>query len=139
MRGRPVSTGADAFVVEGYRGCAQCGVWKVEGTLRRGYCDDCLGKGAGRLELVRELDRPAPKRPSRARRTRKLTAEQQIAKRNWNKARSLALHRLARIHHPLYEVLLAEAKAELGLDPRLDQRAPGSAALERAMKHSAVG
>lgn len=134
-----MTTGADGYVIEGYQACRHCGVWKVDGTLRSGLCASCIRVGAGRLELVREIDRPPPKRASRSRQSVKLTDAQKARKRDWNRARSRALMRLSRIHHALYEVLLAEELAGAGLDPRLDDRAPGTAAFEREINRSAVG
>lgn len=134
-----MTEGADGFVAVGYSACRHCGEWKVEGTLRNRLCDVCIKAGVGRLEVVQLGERPAPKRPSRGRRTKPLTAVQRDRKKKWNRARSRALMRLARLNHPLYEVLLAEELAAEGLDPRLDQRAGGSAAFEREMARSDVG
>lgn len=131
--------GVDALVPVGYAACKRCGEWAVDGTMRTGYCADCLSAGAGRLELVRAAGRPAPNHPSRGRRPTKLTNAQRERKRRWNRARSRALMRLSRVQHPLYEVLLAEELAREGLDPRLDQRPSGSAAIEREITASAVG
>ncbi len=130
--------GADGFVPAGYVAC-RCGALKVEGTLRKGLCADCIRSGVHHLELVRLDDRPAPKRPTRGRKNKPLTDEAKDRKRRWNRARSRALMRLARLHHPLYEVLLAEELAAEGLDPRLDVRSPGAGGFEREMNRSAVG
>lgn len=139
LASRPMTAeGADGFVAAGYEACRRCGGWAAEGNLRAGYCDDCLKAGAGRLELVREVERPAPRRSSRGRKAPRLTAAQRERKRRWNRARSRALHRLSRVQHPLYEVLLAEELAREGLDPHLDQRSAGSATIEREMRSRAV-
>ncbi len=128
--------GAAGFVAEGYEAC-RCGAWKVEGTLRNGLCAECVRAGVHHLELVRLDDRPAPKRPTRGRKNKPLTDEAKDRKRRWNRARSRALMRLARLHHPLYEVLLSEELATEGLDPRLDVRSPGAGGFEREMRSNA--
>lgn len=130
--------GASGYIPAGYTGCRHCGQWIV-GSTPTGLCPVCLGNGLGHLELVRESVRPIPKRATRGRKARKLTPEAKERKRQWNRARSRALMRLSRIYHPMYETLLAEELAAAGLDPKLDQRAPGSGATERAIIRSAVG
>ena len=134
-----MSEGADGFVVEGYEACRHCGTWKPEGRLRNRLCPECIGAGIGRLEVVHLGDRPAPKRATRGRKAKPLTAEQRERKKRWNRARSRALVRLTRLQHPLYEVLLAEELAAEGLDPRLDERSPGPGGFDREMARSAVG
>jgi hypothetical protein len=89
-----------------------------------------MGKEARHLEIAYEVDgRRMASRPTRARKHRPSPRDPE-RRRLWNRARSRAIQRLVRIHHPLYEVLLAQEKAELGLDPGLDVRSPGSGAIE---------
>lgn len=127
----------DDIVVAGYYACRRCGEWVPDGVGRRGYCTDCMrdiGDEARTIELAYEVEgRTLVSRPTRARKHRQPKRDPE-SRRAWNRARSRALQRLKRIHAPLYEVLLAQEKAELGLDPRLDKRSTGSAAIERAIK-----
>jgi hypothetical protein len=121
--------GADLFVPVGYRSCQGCGEFMLV-TLRASRCADCRDEMASEArapELATLDHRPLVTRPTKARRRRK--ARPTEAKRLWNRARSRAMQRLVRIHRPMYEVLLAEEKAALGLDPHLDERHPGDGAI----------
>jgi len=134
-----MSEGADGFTVEGYTACRTCGRHFVTNGKRR--CGDCLSAlvVVGEAEAVaRAAARPAPKRTTRARKPRRLTKAQKDEKRKWNRARSRALTRLRQIHPELYEVLLAEEKAALGLDPSLDVRPANVGPLERELVSAAA-
>jgi hypothetical protein len=126
--------GADGFVVAGYTACVSCGGQYVTNGKRR--CEPCrkglvlVGEAAA---VAKAATRPASSRPSRARKPRKLSAAERTRKRMWNRARSNALTRLRQIHPELYEVLLAEEKAKLGLDPHLDSRPANIGPLEREL------
>lgn len=127
--------GAEDFVIAGYETCRRCGEWAVEGSLISRLCSECaseLAHQAETVELAYEVDgRTVVSRPTRSR--RRPTPTDPARKRAWNRARSRALLRVARVHRPLYEVILAQEKAKEGLDPRLDERVPGSAAIEREL------
>lgn len=134
--------GADDFVTEGYTACSSCGHWFVADPKRpnRRKCEGCVTADKVTAEataVARAAARPAPKRPSRGRRRRKPTAKQAAQKRLWNRARSNALTRLRQIHPEMYEVLLAEEKAKLGLDPGLDVRPANVGPLERELTGTA--
>lgn len=137
-----MSMGADGFVAEGYVACSACGDWTVKAGRKSATCADCAALMAHTAQMLEEANaivgRSAPRRPTRGKPKRKPTAAQRAKRREWNAARSAALQRLARIHHPLYEVLLAEEKARRGLDPGIDIRPPGAAPLERAMADRAT-
>lgn len=130
-------------MVAGYQACSVCGEWTVESGSADRRCADCRAEAADvarHLEVVHQVrDRTVVSRPTRARKRRKhkLTAAEREQRRLWNRARSRAIQRLVRIHRPLYQVLLAEEKERLGLDPRLDERSAGSAAIERSIAESA--
>lgn len=126
-----MTTGAECFVPVGFEACRHCGDFHVEGEMIGGACQECA---AAILEQSRNMEvalavggRTVVHRPTRAkrRRKRKLTAAEREHKRLWNRARSRATQRLIRLNHPMYELLLAEEKAKLGLDSRLDARPPG--------------
>jgi hypothetical protein len=122
------SSGADGFVPVGYRSCRGCGEFMLV-TQRASYCVTCrdeMATEARALELATLDRRPLVTRPTKARRRKARPTE---ARRLWNRARSRAMQRLVRIHRPMYEVLLAEEKAALGLDPHLDERHPGDGAI----------
>lgn len=108
-----------------------------------GACTDCaalLLEQARTIEITHAVNgRTVVSRPTKAkrRRKRKLTPAERENKRLWNRARSRATQRLIRLNHPMYELLLAEAKAELGLDSRLDIRPPGAGPIERELKRGA--
>jgi hypothetical protein len=124
----------DDLTVAGYYACRKCGEWTPDGVGKRGYCPDCmkrLGEEARHLEIAYEVaGRKLVSRPTRSRPARPSRRDPE-RRRLWNRARSRAIQRLVRIHHPLYEVLLAQEKEALGLDPGLDVRSPGGGAIER--------
>lgn len=125
------------MVVAGYYACRKCGEWTPDNAGRRQICPDCLrnvGDQARTVELAYEVaGRVLVDRPTRARRHRQPKRDPK-SRRLWNRARGRAMQRLVRIHRPLYEVLLAQEKAELGLDPHIKVRSTGSVAIERAME-----
>lgn len=133
------ATGADGFVPVGYEQCRDCGDFAVEGTLRRGRCEACRGRlaeVAATAEVTYEVGgRTLVSRPTRARK-RSRRRPRTEADRAWNRARSRALQRLATIHRPLYEVLLAQEKAKEGLDPGIMVRSPGSKAIEDQIRRA---
>lgn len=126
----------DDIVVAGYYACRRCGEWTPDGVGKRGYCPDCVkttNDEAATIELAYQAHgRTLVSRPTRAR--HKSKKRDPASRRTWNRARSRAMQRLVRIHRPLYEVLLAQEKAELGLDPGIDQRSPGSGVIEKAIR-----
>lgn len=118
--------GADDFTPVGYKACRDCGDLMLE-TVKAPRCDRCRDIA---VQVATDLELAASngqvlrtRRPSRRRRTTRSAAGQE-RRRLWGQARQAALLRLARIHRPLYEVLLAEEKAKRGLDPALDERPP---------------
>lgn len=137
-----MTTGADCFVPLGHEACRHCGDLHVEGVMVGGACTDCaalLLEQARTMEVVHAVNgRTVVSRPTKAkrRRKRKLTPAERENKRLWNRARSRAIQRLIRLNHPMYELLLAEAKAELGLDSRLDVRPPGAGPIEAELREA---
>lgn len=137
-----MTTGADAFVAVGYESCTSCGDWFPEGTRRGGKCATCAAlilEQCRTMEVAHAVDgRTIVNRPTRARRKakRKLTPAERHQKRLWNRARSRAIQRLIRLNKPMYEILMAEAKAELGLDPRLDRRSAGAGPIEAELREA---
>lgn len=122
----------DELVVAGYVACGRCGEWIPEGRRLCGDCTKAVETEAATVELAYEVaGRRLVSRPTRGRRRK--SGRDPERHRLWNRARSRATARLVKIHHPLYEVLLAQEKAALGLDPRLDDRSPGSGAIERSL------
>jgi hypothetical protein len=122
----PEDTPDDAFDVTGYFQCIECHKWIVEGQPGTSVrlCRDCAATRAAEAEVARlnyEVEgRVYEMGPAeRIRRTRKRTISEASAERTKlaNKAYYRALHRLAQIHRPLFDVLLVEEKAALGLDP----------------------
>lgn len=134
-----MTTGADAFVVVGHTACRLCGDWFITGTRSGKLCESCATEQSATsrtAEVIASIEgRTVVHRPTRARKRKreKLDADKRQRKREWNRARSIATQRLVRIHHDLYLSLLAESKAELGIDPRLDHRSVSALPLEREM------
>ncbi len=134
--------GADGFVPLGHEACRHCGDLYVEGVLVGGACIDCarlILEQARTMEVVHAVNgRTVVNRPtkSKRRRKRKLTPAERENKRLWNRARSRAIQRLIRLNHPMYEMLLAEEKAKLGLDSRLDVRPPGAGPIEAELREA---
>lgn len=134
-----MNEGADGFTVVGYILCRTCDSHFVDDG-RHTRCPACVRADVvvGEAEaMARAAARPPAKRPTRGRKPRKMTKAQKDEKRLWNRARSRALTRLRQIHPDLYEVLLAEEKAALGLDPSLDSRPANVGPLERELVRSA--
>jgi hypothetical protein len=134
-----MNEGADGFTVVGYTICRSCDQHFVDDG-KHTRCPRCIRAEVvvGEAEAVtRAAARPPAKRPTRGRRPRKLDVAQKDQKKKWNRARSRALTRLRQIYPEVYEVLLAEEKAALGLDPSLDSRPANVGPLERELVRSA--
>lgn len=141
-----VETGVEALKVEGYVVCG-CGTMMPELSVggRRRMCDECLGSASERLEAAqftyevegREFSTVArvkrdPTSNVRRRRKRK-TAEVRQRDALRNLARKRAIARLIRVYRPTFELLLADEKAKVGLDPKLIRVTPRPVAVSKAI------
>lgn len=108
----------------GYSSCRTCGEWVRDEVFTRtdGLCPAHFA-AAGRqrltsLELVgRGMVLEIPKAKGRRRTTKRGTPERKARKRLAELAKRRARHRLAAIFPEIYDILLAEERGELGLEP----------------------
>lgn len=119
--------GADEFVVVGHLACSNCGDFVLETarTARLGLCDECtatideaVSKGRLQYEIQGTIIAAEPtKRRFRKRSPRNDSPEAHERARLRSQARSKAYSRLALVYRPMWELILAEERAKLGLEP----------------------
>jgi len=108
--------------VLGHYRCRDCGNYAPDGTgaARIEMCADCVrarSEQAATVTLAHDVagrvvvDRPKPNR----RRPVNPTRERNEARKAYNQARSRTYQRLVAIYRPMYELILAEEKAKLGI------------------------
>lgn len=140
MAAEGIQEGIDELVPVGYSACG-CGDYLAIGSLQanRGRCDACqkrwhheLTEARLRFEVKGRTFESKPK-ASRARKRPNKPRPPTAANRAYSRARTRALVRLAQIYGPTFELLFAEEKAKVGVDPRIRPNAAHPIAIEEAL------
>lgn len=139
-----MADGADGLVIEGYVTC-RCGEWMAELSVegKRKLCDSCLAVASNRLEAAqftyevegRTFDAYTRRKAQKNRSakpgtpwTRNRTRALQVAG-----ARNRAVARLIRIYRPMFDLLIADERAKVGLPPARVTRGVRPVALAKAI------